>query len=128
MTPMIDVIFLLLIFFVCTTNFNPLEEILPMDATLPGNVIADIVLPDPIDLDTVLIQISFDRTPHWQIAGNQFSSLHEVQDFLRRIRSVKEDIPVIIDSTENVPMENVIDVYDVSRRVGLSNIQFPVQP
>ncbi|MEA1952290.1 MAG: biopolymer transporter ExbD, partial [Planctomycetota bacterium] len=29
MTPMIDVIFLLLIFFVCTASFQMLEEVLP---------------------------------------------------------------------------------------------------
>ena len=124
MTPIIDVIFLLLVFFVCTANFFPLEEILPMDTTLPGNVATDVMLPDPLNLDVVRIQISFDQEPHWQIEGNQCTSLHDVQNILRSIQNVKADIPVIIESAENVPMGDVIDVHDVCRRVGLSRIQF----
>ena len=124
MTPIIDVIFLLLIFFVCTANFYPLEEILPMDATLPGSVEVDIVSLDPVNLDVVRIQIFFDQEPLWKIEDNQCTSLQGVQTVLRSIRNVNEDIPVIIDSADNIPMENVIDVYDVCRRVGLSRIQF----
>jgi biopolymer transport protein ExbD len=124
MTPMIDVIFLLLVFFVCTANFMPPEEILPMDTTLPGNVVAEVVLPDPVNLDTVLIQIFFDQVPNWKIEGNQCRTLHDVQNLLRLIQEAKSDIPVIIESADNVPMENVIDVYDACRRVGLSRIQF----
>jgi biopolymer transport protein ExbD len=124
MTPMIDVIFLLLIFFVCTANFMPPEEMLPIDSTLPGNVTTEVVLPDPVDLDVVLIQISFDREPHWQIEGNHCSTLQEVQNILRSIRDVKANIPIIIESADNVPTGKVIDVYDACRRVGLSRIQF----
>ena len=124
LTPMIDVIFLLLVFFVCTSNFNPLENILPLDTTLPGSVAAEVVLPDPVDLDVVLIKISFAGKPHWQIEGNQCSSLHEVRGVLQAIRAVKQDVPVLIESADNVPMETVIDVYDLCRRVGLLQIQF----
>ena len=124
MTPIIDVIFLLLVFFVCTANFYPLEEILPMDTTLPGDTPAEMIHFDPVNLDVVLIQISFDQQPHWQIEGNQCTSLLAVQSILRLIRDVREDIPVIIESAENVPMKEVIDVFDVCYRVGLSRVQF----
>ena len=124
MTPMIDVIFLLLIFFVCTASVKPPEEILPVDSTLPGSVAADMMLPNPVDLDVVFIQILFDQEPRWQIEGNHCSALPEVQHILRSIQGVKADIPVIIESADNVPIENVIDIYDICRRVGLSRIQF----
>ena len=128
LTPMIDVIFLLLVFFVCTSNFNPLENILPMETTLPGSVASEVVLPDPVDLDSVLVKISFTGKPHWQIEGNQCSSLHEVRGVLQAIREVKQDIPVIIESADNVPMETVIDVCDLCHRVGLLQIQFAALP
>lgn len=124
MTPVIDVIFLLLVFFVCTANFSPLEEILPMNTTVPGSVEVDSVFPDPVNLDVVVIKIAFDQEPSWQIEGHQHTTLHDVQTLLQSIQNVKEDIPVIIESADNVPMESVIDVYDVCRRVGLSRIQF----
>ena len=38
MTPMIDVIFLLLIFFVCTASFQAPEQILPTNLRLPGSL------------------------------------------------------------------------------------------
>ena len=124
MTPIIDVIFLLLIFFMCTAQFYPPEEILPMETTLPGNVPAEVVLPDPVNLDTVLIQISFDQEPRWKIEGNKCSTLHEVENILRLLQNTKPDIPVIIESADVVPIEEVIDVYDLCRFVGLSRIQF----
>ena len=124
MTPMIDVIFLLLIFFVCTANFMPLEKLLQMDTTLHGDVVADIVLPDPVDLDVVVVQIFFDQQPSWQIEGNRPATLRDVQHILQQIRDIKPDIPVIIDSADNVPMENVIDIYDVCRQLGLTDVQF----
>jgi biopolymer transport protein ExbD len=43
---------------------------------------------------------------------------------LQLIREVNDDIPVIIESADNVPMEKVIDVYDVCRQVGLLRIHF----
>ena len=124
MTPIIDVIFLLLIFFMCTAHFYPPEEILPMDTTLPGSLSAEVVLPDPVNLDTVLIRIFFDQETHWQVEGNQCSTLREVQNILQLLRKTKSDIPVIIESADGVPVEKVIDVYDLCRSVGLSRIQF----
>ena len=126
MTPMIDVVFLLLVFFVCTANFKPPEGILPMDTPLPGTVSAKVVLPDPVNMDVVLIKIIFEKELHWQVADNLCTSLQEVQNILQSIQDVKADIPVIIESTDNVPMENVIDTYDICRRTGLSHIQFSV--
>jgi len=127
MTPIIDVIFLLLIFFMCTAHFSPPEEILPMNTTLPGSLSAEVVLPDPVNLDTVLIQIFFDQETHWQIEGNQCSTLHEVRNILRLIQKAKPDIPVIIASADVVPIEHVIDVYDLCCLLGLSRVQFAAQ-
>ena len=124
MTPMIDVIFLLLVFFVCTANFTPPEEMLPLETMLPGNVHAEVLLPELEHLDVVLIQIIFDNELRWQIEGNLCLSLRDVQQVLRQIGDVKPDIPVIIESADAVPIENVIDVYDVCRQIGLTRIQF----
>ena len=124
MTPMIDVIFLLLVFFVCTSNFTPPEAVLQMESTFPGDTAAEMVLPNPVNLDTVLIQIFFEHEVHWQIEWNQCSSLRDAQSILRLIWDVKPDTPVIIESADNVTMEHVIDIYDVCRFVGLSRVQF----
>ena len=124
---MIDVIFLLLVFFVCTANFIPVEKILPMDTALPGGVQTEVVLPDWTNLDIVTVQIFFENQPYWQIEGNRCFTLYEVQNILQLISGVKPDIPVIIKPADNVPMENVIDICDICRRVGLSQIRFAAE-
>ena len=94
-----------------------------METLLPGSVDAAVVLPDPVNL-TVLIQIVFDGEMRWHVEGNHCTTLAEVQNILLSIHATKADIPVIIESADNVSGENVIDVYDICRRVGLTNIQF----
>ncbi|GHT34274.1 hypothetical protein FACS189427_01280 [Planctomycetales bacterium] len=121
---MVDVVFLLLVFFVCTANFSPLEGLLPTDLSLPGNSSAEIVLPSPDKLDIVRIVISFDITPHWTIENNKCASLREVKTVLEKLVVIRQDIPVVIDSNDNVPIEHVIDVYDVCRLAGIAKIQF----
>lgn len=124
MTPMIDVIFLLLIFFVCTANFQKLEGMLPTDMSFSGSAPVEIALPSPENLDVARIILTYPGMPRWQIEGNHCSSLREVRSILRQLREVKVDIPVIIESDANVPMENVIDLYDACRSAGLSQIKF----
>jgi biopolymer transport protein ExbD len=123
MTPMIDVIFLLLVFFVCTASFVPPEGMLPTNLSQSGSTV-EIILPKPEQLDIVRILLTFDQTPHWKVEGNLCRSLQEVRQILNKLCELRQDIPVIIDSEETVPMEHVIDVYDSCRAAGLSKIQF----
>ncbi|MDR0522506.1 MAG: biopolymer transporter ExbD [Planctomycetaceae bacterium] len=125
MTPMIDVIFLLLIFFICTADFNPPEKLLPAELPPQGaSAAAEVILPEPLNLDTVRIRISFDQKPAWHIEDRVCTSSGEVQGLLQKIAAMKPDIPVILESEDRVPSEHVIDVYDICRRTGLVNIQF----
>ncbi len=124
MTPMIDVIFLLLIFFVCTANFQKLEGLLPTDMSLPGDAAMEIALPDPESLDVALVTLSYEAAPHWQVEGNSCKTLAEVRAVLQKWRDVQADLPVILDIASNVPVEHVIDLYDACRAVGLTRIQF----
>ena len=133
MTPMIDVIFLLLIFFVCTASFQAAEEVLPTNLSLPGTVASD-VEPDQEweDLDEIVVKILWrDGRPHWQIEmrgqeANQrvCRDLNELGGALAAIARVRIDLPVILDVEGDVPLENVIDVYDLCRQIGLERIQF----
>jgi len=126
MTPMIDVIFLLLIFFVCTANFQAPEEVLPTQISLPGTV-ASRVKRDPLeeDLDEIVVHLFWrDGRARWQINEVDYEQLTQVAEKLAAIRSVTADLPVILDVEPAVPMEHVIDLYDLCRRVGLRRVQF----
>lgn len=126
MTPMIDVIFLLLIFFVCTASFRAVEEVLPSNLLLPGAIGAETPIdPDLADLDEIVVKILWsDDHAHWRINDEDYHRLADVRAVLTSVAQVKSDLPVILDVDGSVPLENVIDVYDLCRRIGLVKIQF----
>ena len=126
MTPMIDVIFLLLIFFVCTSSFQPPEEVLPTNMSLPGST-AETVPVDPLeeDLDEIVVKVLWrGGRPQWEVNQRQYGRLEEVGGVLAAVAGVQIDLPVILDIEGSVPMENVIDVYDLCRQIGLERVQF----
>jgi biopolymer transport protein ExbD len=126
MTPMIDVIFLLIIFFICTSSFQPPEEVLPTNLSFPGAVGAEAVV-DPMlqDLDEIVVKLLWgERGIAWEINRRQCASLLEVRAVLDAVAKVKPDLPVILDVAPPVPLENVIDVYDLCRHLGLQKVQF----
>ncbi len=126
MTPMIDVIFLLLIFFVCTASFQPPEEILPTQLSLPGTVDSDVPLdPEVADLEEIVVKILWrEGRARWRINDVDYGQLAQVHAVLTGVKQVKADLPVILDVEAAVPMEHVIDVYDLCRGVGLERVQF----
>lgn len=126
MTPMIDVIFQLIIFFICTSSFRPPEEILPTNLSLPGSVAAQVAVDPAIkDLDEVVVKLLWgDSGIAWQINDRNYRSLAEVRAVLGAVVQVKSDLPVILDIDQRVPLENVIDVYDLCRHLGLQKVQF----
>jgi len=126
MTPMIDVIFLLLIFFICTASFQPPEEILPTRLSLPGDIESDLPIdPEVLDLDQIVVKVLWRAgRAQWQINQVDYDRLAQVRAVLGEVKKVKVDLPVILDVDPPVPMENVIDVYDLCRGVGLERVQF----
>lgn len=133
---MIDVIFLLLVFFVCTANFVPYEGTLPTNMALSGTTNHAEVKPDE-QHETVRIQVSYLIKPHWVADGKDYDSIQDVRAFLEKKKSandnadnnnvgneVSNSISVILDCEKNVPMKDVIDIYDVCRSAGLIKIQF----
>ncbi len=130
MTPMIDVIFLLLIFFVCTASFRSPEKILPTRLSLPGAIPSDVPIdPEVVDLEEIVVELLWRNIDgrwraQWQINDRDYSRLAEVRDVLAAVKQLKSDLPVILDVEPDVPMSNVIDLYDLCREVGLGNVKF----
>lgn len=134
MTPMIDVIFLLLIFFVCTASFRAAEEVLPAQLALPGSL-AEAPPPPDLELeelDEVIVHIAWQQErPIWQLRlpGSRLpqracESLAQLRGLLQAVAQIRADLPVILHVEPQVPVEHLIDVYDLCRQVGLRRIQF----
>lgn len=126
MTAMLDVIFLLLIFFICTANFRPSESLVTTNLSLPGNIESNVqlLIPEPSEIDVAIIKIKFSEKPQWILAGNECESILQLQKLLNELRKIQHDLPVVIDSDSNVPIEFIIDAYDSCRTAGLTKIQF----
>jgi biopolymer transport protein ExbD len=126
MTPMIDVVFLLLIFFVWTASFQISELLLPTElAVSGGNTPIDEVDPERPPLPPVIGKIlqaaggvrgASDGQPH--------DSLSEVGGRLAALAALKLSAPVILDVVGEAPLGDVIDVYDLCLLHGFSQVQF----
>ena len=126
MTPMIDVVFLLLIFFVWTASFQVIEFLLPSElSVLAGNQASDEDPPPEADFEEVVVRIEWrGNRPAWTVNDRPSSSLQELRDQLAAIARIKLDAPVILHPDESVPLGDVIDVFDLSRLVGFEKVQF----
>jgi biopolymer transport protein ExbD len=125
---MIDVVFLLLVFFVWTASFQIVEEILPSHlAAVAGNqpVNPDEPPPPEEDFDKIVIRVMWgDQQPLWRLNERPASSLSQLRSRLEVIANIKRDAPVILHPDGGVPLGDVIDVYDLTRLVGFEKIQF----
>lgn len=126
MTPMIDVVFLLLVFFVWTASFQVVERILPSHLTaMAGEGANAQPNPETIDFDLLVIRMSFvNGQPMWSVNDQPQTTWETLRSKLMTVANIKSDLPVVIDPTEIVPLGQVIQVYDLARQVGFDRIQF----
>ena len=127
MTPLIDVVFLLLIFFVCTASFQIPEEVLPTPLAPPGA--AAVAPPDPelMELEEVVVELGYDgMQPQWTINNRAYRGLPEVETTLADLAEIQNDLPVILDVQSVVPLRHVVNLYDVCRAAGFAKVQFAV--
>ncbi len=131
MTPMIDVVFLLLIFFVWTAGFEIIEQILPSEmSTQMGAEPIDTAEPPPEkDFEDVVIRIGWDGTaPNWSINDQPVASLELVGQQLKTISGIQAGAPVILHPQSSVPLGHVIETYDVAKVAGFTQVAFAVNP
>jgi len=134
MTPMIDVVFQLLIFFVCTVNFQKQEESLaatPRFSTQAGGGGAAVDRPPPELEDLTHVELDITRTAgatQWTVNGDACRSLAEVRARLAKLAEVapqtKSIVPVVLDAADDVPMADAIDAYDLCLKLGFRKVQF----
>ena len=132
MTPMIDVVFQLLIFFVCTVSFQQPEQSLsatPRAVLASGGPGSDRPPPPELeDLRQVDVVITVVRgLTEWTVNGDRCANLLDVErrlSALARLKQFKTIVPVVLDVADDVPMADAIDVYDRALRLGFEKVQF----
>jgi biopolymer transport protein ExbD len=129
MTPMIDVVFQLLVFFICTVNFEVIEDLLPTNLAVAGGTSTATPIDVPPDLEHVIVKAEVrGGRVQWTVNQRPCDSLAEVQDVLRVVAQIDASLPVILDVEPDVPLGDMIDVYDLCRIVGFEKIQFAASP
>ena len=135
MTPMIDVVFLLLVFFVWTASFKVVEYILPTTMSAQLGAESEQVTetpPELLDFEQVVVRLE----PAQGSAGaggaqvflndQPLVSLAELGSRLATIFAVSSEAPVIVYPDPQVRMDAIIEVYDLARSTGFEKVNFAV--
>jgi biopolymer transport protein ExbD len=120
LTPLIDVVFLLLIFFMVSTTFIRESE---SELTLP-EASAE-VREDPLDV----IEIAIDANGRYFVNGTALIStqLAVVRQALSDVRPTDAEPVVIISADAEASHQSVVTVMDAARQIGLTRITFPTK-
>ena len=129
MTPMIDVVFLLLIFFVCASAGRLKEFLLPTPLAA-GNVESQVETEAPPPADRAWVTL--DRSPDGglliKINDRELATLDELEMNLRELASFTTEMPVIIDAGDEVSMQTVLEIYDLCQAARFEQIRFAIDP
>jgi biopolymer transport protein ExbD len=124
MTPMIDVIFQLLIFFLCTAGFVVPEAVLPTELPATGLTSAR---PRTAARDADPLRISVQGAGQslvLSLNGQPIDSMAQLLDRLAQLGQISAGSPVILDVGPDVAIGPVIDLYDGTLTRGFSSIHF----
>ena len=115
LTPLIDVVFLLLIFFMVSTTFQKESEI---SLQLPKATDADITSPDE------RIEVVINAAGRYFIEDQELvkSDVASLQNALFKISNGNRDIPITIRADAQVPHQAVVTAMDAAGQLGMLKI------
>ncbi len=117
LTSLIDVVFMLLIFFMVTTSFDRIAQInvkLPQAST------------DQRESLTESIEVTVDANDQVYIRGQKLinTQLGTIREALRESVRTEENVPVVISADAKATHQAVIKIMDAARQAGLVRITF----
>ena len=120
LTPLIDVVFLLLIFFMVSTTFERESQI---KVQLP-----EAAAQEEVEQEMEILDITIDIEGRFYV--NQKEVVNTDVDTLKRAIAKeigdKQDLPVVITADANASYQAVIRAMDASSQLGLNQISFPI--
>ena len=112
-TPLIDVVFILLVFFMLTTNFARFR-LIGVDAPEETEIVQD-------PAAAIVILLKQDGT--FQYDGNP-TELSQIADQVAAITAVDPGRPFLVRPEKGVSMQEALDVFQLSREAGAYAISF----
>lgn len=116
-TPLIDIVFLLLIFFMVSTTFERESEI---DVTLPEAAI------DAPQEQSDVIEIVISSEGMFFVNGKRVinKQVTTLKQALLKVANGREDPPIIISADANATHQAVVTVMDAARQLGFVHLSF----
>lgn len=134
MTPLIDVVFLLLIFFVCASTGQIRESLLPTELS-GGSIESAVAAPRERPLGEAWVRVMAPGQAgtgiRIEVEGRTFSGPdrhRELSRFLRTLAATARELPVILDIEPDVPLGEALAAYDAARTADFDAIHFAVDP
>ena len=133
MTPMIDVVFLLLIFFVCASVGQMAESLMTVDLS-SGDIEATNVKPpkdEPSWVTEVWLKLKWNEVTGRTVVemnGREFTEFEPLEADLKSLAELSADSPIILDIEGKVPAGDVIRVDDACRAAGFQTINYATDP
>jgi biopolymer transport protein ExbD len=131
MTPMIDVVFLLLVFFVWTSSFELPEFDLPSAIAEPpsgGSELSSEQRPTEVFDEIVIRLLMQDANVVIQLNGQTVDDIDALRTRIGAIIALGVQPPVIIDPAEQIRISSAVEVYDAARAAGADRVLFAAQP
>ena len=116
-TPLIDVVFLLLIFFMVSTTFDRESQI---EVTLPEASISEPLKNNEILEVTVNAEGIFFVNGQ-RVVNTQIATLKQA---MLKVANGRSDPPVVINSDKNAQVQSMVTVMDAARQLGFVHISF----
>jgi biopolymer transport protein ExbD len=120
LTPLIDVVFLLLIFFMVSTSFK-LETQLMVELPSAEGVVSS----DPIDTVTVTVGRTGNYAVNERVLLNQSSEV--LRSTLEAVSGGRHDRPLILMADAQAPHQAVVTILDVAGQLGFEQISISTQ-
>ncbi len=116
-TPLIDVVFLLLIFFMVSTTFERESEI-------------QIVLPEAaanaVKAEDFSLEVTIDAEGTFFVNGQRVinSKIETLKKAMKAVAGDRSDPPIILSADAQTPHQAVITVMDAARQLGFVHLNF----
>ncbi len=120
LTPLIDIVFLLLIFFMVSTSFTR-ETQIKLD--LPKASV------EPLESKVDSLEISVDKEGRYFVNGKGLvnQSIETLLSAISPIIKDNKDISVIISADANTPYQSVVTAMEATSQLGVVNLKMATQ-
>ena len=128
--PMVDVIFCLCVFFMCSMKFKEMEG--KFESWLPKNKGQSEPIPNSEPIEEIRVALFWDdktKETVRQFGKNIIRDDAHLQSLIKdayadRVRLGQPETPVIIDAAEMVPWKHVVNVVNLAKRENVDKIEF----